>query len=461
MAKQSRKQAELLRMAEEVVPIVEYDLPQAEEAQPTQNETQPVAADCASEADASNTRYTQDTIEQTACQEKGPENGENGRKMAQDEAPKAPSMTLDQIKAQIEQAAAEQARRAIEDLAAAKKELAADKAQYGQAVAEAEARVAGVETQISEARRAGEARIAEIRAKAEAMADETVSVLGNQAQEQACAILEQIQAAQAAEITEAEAESARTLAGLQAKKQAAEAALTQAKDDLEVVMALNQGRIADLEKGLAELVAASEAAGRVIHEERGVTELVAKAEAFVTADTRDTAKLERLAEQLARYAAAYPAAAYAIAGLQAHARGWYADQLRDEIEALQPGRDFEDRLTAVIARAEEAGVGDLVAEAVREARRHDRQALAEKGRAARLYARELANGQVAGAPVDAGDVVTYRPGRVTVYRSLNGSGKYRISAAWRLNGQGWVEINGNPVGRTVSKINDRRRLTVQ
>ena len=54
MAKRSRKQAALMEAAEEYTPLEEYDLPGPVKAQPSESETQPVAADCdSSEAVAS------------------------------------------------------------------------------------------------------------------------------------------------------------------------------------------------------------------------------------------------------------------------------------------------------------------------------------------------------------------------------------------------------------------------
>jgi hypothetical protein len=453
MAKKSRKQVELLEAAEEFVPIEEYDLPaQAEEAQPIESETQPVAPDCVSEADASQLQH-QDTTEPAACQEIGPEKAEIGPTTAQNEAPKG-LLTLDEIEAQIAAAAAEKARGLIRDLAEAQAELAADEEKYGQAVAEAEACVAEIEARIAEARRAGEEKVAEIRAQAEKTADEAVTVLGEQAE----VLLDQILAAQAAELGELEAQIEDVLATLETDLGVAGYDLAQARDELEVVVGLGQARVSDLENELAALATASPAATAVVESGRQVAALVAQAEAFIDAQERNVGNLEKLVEQLGRYAYDFPNAAGAIAGLQSYAQSWYADQLREEVEALQPGRDFEEQLAKIVARAEEAGVEHLLRGDVDAARRRDRQALADKGRQARLFARDLAK---AG---EAGDVVAYRPGRVTVYRPLsnrNGNGKYRIADIWKLYTQGWEQVTGNPVGRIVSKIQARRRIAVQ
>ena len=69
MAKRSKKQTALMEAAEEYTPLEEYDLPGPVKAQPSESETQPVAADCdSSEADASY-RQTQYTTKVASCQE--------------------------------------------------------------------------------------------------------------------------------------------------------------------------------------------------------------------------------------------------------------------------------------------------------------------------------------------------------------------------------------------------------
>jgi len=477
MAKRSKKQAALLEAAEEYTPLEEYDLPAGSvKAQPSENETQPAATDCdSSEASASCLEQSQYTTKAASCQE--PDNAndtteadvgilagepadEISDNMATTNKPKVtvndepanddpaaleteaeagPLMTLTEIQTRVAEIAAEKARTLITDLHSARSELARAEVEHDAAVADAEQAVASI----------GE-RVDEICRAAEQMTDQAIGVLGDDAQE----MLDQIQAAEEAELATAQAELEAAESHTQATRKAREIALAQAKT-----------RVQDLTAELEALVAASPAAERIAAEAREVEALVAETETFIENATRDAQALEDLVGRLASYARDHVPAAEAIVTLRAYADAWYADQLCAEIAALEPGPRFEERLAAVVARAEAAGVEHLVRGAVRAARERDRRALAEKGREARLFARGLAET----SNVQPGDVVAHRAGRVTVYRPLNSkgnisngkrNGKYRIALVYLLKDDGW-EQQTKPVGTIISRIRDRRRIVVQ
>jgi hypothetical protein len=423
-----------MEAAEAYAPLEEYDLPRGpDQAQPIQSETQPAATDCdSSEADASG-------LQQQYTTETAP------RQESDDAAEAAP--TLAEIKAQVEEIAAGKARALIADLRSAQQDLARAETTHDAAAAQAQEAIT----------RARE-RADEVQQAATQMADQAIAVLGDEAQ----AMLDQIQAAQAAELAAAQADLDGAKARLQAARQAREATLAQAR-----------ARVQGLQTELEALVAASPAAAQIIAQVREVEALVAEADAFIEDATRDAQALEDLVSRLASHARDHVPAAEAIVTLRAYADAWYADQLCTEIAGLEPGPRFEERLAAVVARAETAGVAHLVRDSARTARQRDRRALAEKGREARLFAKELAEtGQV-----QPGDVVAHRAGRVTVYRPLNGKGKrsggdgdghngagkrdgkYRITLVYRLRDDGW-EQQTEPVGTIISRIRDRRRIVV-
>jgi hypothetical protein len=453
--KLSRKQKALLEAAGEYTPIVEYDVVSsvAEEAQPTQSETQPGATDCASEAVASHISRSQDTTSCAGCQEIGPENGQNDPKMAEI-APETPALSLAEIQAEIAEAAVEKARGLARDLAEARAELAADEAKYAAAVADAGNIAAQARDALAAAKQAAEQKAAAVCQAAEKAAEEAVAVLGNGAQ----VILDQLIAAQEAELVAVRAQSQIEIAAAEAALAGAEAVLAAACDERDVALALDQALVRDIENDLAALIAASPAAAQAVEESRQVTALVAEARAFQSAQVRDARALERLVGQLSPYAYDHPEAAYAISGLQQYAKTWYADQICAEIAALEPGKGFEERLETLVAQAEESGVTELIAADVEAARRRDRQALAEKGKAARLFARDLAKGK----DMQPGDVIAYRAGRVTVFRSLDGNSKYRVQAVYILgNDNRWTMDGSKAVGRVVSKQKIGRHVAVR
>lgn len=476
MAKRSKKQAALMEAAEEYTPLEEYDLPGPVKAQLSESETQPVAADCDSEADASSeqSQYTtkvascqvpddateadakaiankpaDDTSDDTAATDEttataktaNDEPADDDSTTQEIEAETGPPMppTLAGIQARVAEIAAEKARTLIADLHSARSELACAEVEHDAAVAEAEQSVARLSERVDEIRRA-----------AGQMADQAIAVLGDDAQ----GMLDQIQAAEETE-----------LATVQAELEAAKAQAQATRETREVALAKAQAQVQNLTAELEALVAASPAAARIAAEAREVGTLVAEAETFIEDATRDAQTLEDLVGRLASYARDHVPAAEAIVTLRAYADAWYADQLYAEIAALEPGPRFEEQLAAVIARAEAAGVEHLVRDGVRAARERDRRALAEKGREARLFARGLAET----SSVQPGDVVAHRAGRVTVYRPLNGkgnsgngkrNGKYRIALVYLLKDDGW-EQQTKPVGTIISRIRDRRRIVVQ
>jgi len=464
MAKRSKKQAALMEAAEEYTPLEEYDLPGPVKAQPSESETQPAATDCdSSEADAS-TMQIQYTTKAASCQESDDATEADAKAIADkpadetaddtaatdgtttttSDAPTAQEaeaglLTLAEIQARVAEIAAEKARTLIADLHSARSELAHTEAKHDAAVADAEQAVACLSERVDEICRA-----------AAQMVDQAISVLGDDAQE----MLDQIQAAEEAELAVVQSE----LGGAEAQAQAA-------REARDVVLAQVQARVQNLEAELEVLVAASPAAERIAAEAREVETLVAEVETFIEGATRDAQALEDLVSRLASYARDHVPAAEAIVAIRAYADAWYADQLCAEIAALEPGPRFEERLAAVVARAEAAGVEHLVRDAVRAARERDRCALAEKGREARLFARGLAETSSA----QPGDVVAHRAGRVTVYRPFNGkgnsgngkrNGKYQIALVYLLKDDGW-EQQTKPVGTIISRIRDRRRIVVQ
>jgi len=464
MAKRSKKQAALMEAAEEYTPLEEYDLPGPVKAQPSESETQPVAADCVSSEAVASCNQAQYTTKVASCQAADDATEADAKAIADEpaddtsddtaatdgtttttsDAPiaqkaEAGLLTLAEIQARVEGIIAEKARTLITDLHSARAELARAEVEHDAAVANAEQAVASI----------GE-RVDEICRAAEQMADQAIAVLGDDAQ----GMLDQIQAAEEAE-----------LATVQAELEAAKAQAQATREAREVVLAEAQARVQDLEAELEALVAASPAAAKIAAEAQEAEALVAEAEVFIEDATRDAQALEDLVGRLASYARDHVPAAEAIVTLQAYADAWYADQLCAEIAALEPGPRFEEQLAAVVARAEAAGVEHLVRDGVRAARERDRRALAEKGREARLFARGLAET----SSVQPGDVVAHRAGRVTVYRPLNGkgnsgngkrNGKYRIALVYLLKDDGW-EQQIKPVGTIISRIRDRRRIVVQ
>ena len=344
-------------------------------------------------------------------------------KQALQARPSQPS--LDAIQKHLDDIARDRALSLLADLQAAREEVS-----RGQATAAEQA--AEVGAAVEQARDAVEA----VDGKAEEQIERAFNLLGED--EQARTMVEQIIAARDLALLVAEANLESTALRFEALQETSRKQLSEARDMVDL-----------LQEELDELVSTSAVAAEAAQEGREVLDLAALADDFTRNGHRSAPDLERLMNQLSRYAKAYPVAARALVSLEHHAETWFADQLREEIEGLVPPPSFPEELSAIVRRAEKAGVAKLIERAVEEAKARDRAALAEKGLRSRLYAKQL----VETSRVEAGDLVAHRAGRVTVYRRQNG--RYRITHAFVMNRDegswAWKE-DASLIGRQVHKI---------
>jgi hypothetical protein len=313
-------------------------------------------------------------------------------------------MSLDDIEAELDRVAREEAMSLLRDLQEAQNDL-------DRVTSETQERVQAAETAVSEA----EKRIEVIDRKAEKAVDRAITLLGDDAQ----ALVEKTIAARDAELLDA-----------QSAWEAAEQQLKVAQTEREVHCSEAEELVHLLQEELDELTMKSTVAARAIEEYEHVDAVVAEAEAFLDDGRRNAGSLMQLAERLSRYASRWPQAGRVLADVQAAAETQYAKQLCAKIEALTPSPRFPRQLKALVAEADEAGVLDLVQDAVDDARERDRQALAEKGREARLYADEIRENRIG---VEEGDLVGYCAGRVVAYRST-GDSQLKVTQAFRWNG---------------------------
>ena len=352
-------------------------------------------------------------------------------RQGRENTPPPAGLSLDDIERQLDEVARDRALSLLSALEEAREDLRHLKASTAETVAAATAAA-------DEAREALEA----VDQKAEAQMERAFNLLGTGPEGRL--IVEQIIAARDTALLDAES-----------RLESAKDRLAQAEDSRQSVLTEGREMVALLEQDLEELVTKSPVAAATAREGRQVLALAAQADGFTEQNQGSASGLERLMEQLSGYAQRYPAAASALVSLEHYAETWYAEGLREEIEALVPSRSFPEELEAIVKRAQDAGVAGLIEDAVETARARDRQALAEKSRKARLYAKELANSSRA----QSGDVVAHRAGRVTVYRRDNGH--YRITQAYVIdqgaNNQAWVwKKDQSLVGRTVRSIQTER-----
>jgi hypothetical protein len=337
--------------------------------------------------------------------------------------PSQPS--LDAIQKHLDEIARAKALSLLADLQEAREEVRSAQATAAERTAEAEAAV-------ERARAAVEA----VDRKAEEQIERAFNLLGED--EQARTMVEQIIRARDLALLVAEANLESAELRFEALQKTSRKQLSEA-----------QGMVDLLQEELDELVSMSPVAAEAAREGREVLDLAAQADEFTQNGHRSAPDLERLMNRLSRYTKAYPVAARALVSLEHHAETWFADQLREEIEDLVPSPSFPEQLSAIVRRAEKAGVARLIGRAVEEAKARDRAALAEKGRRARLYAKQL----VETSRVEAGDLVAHRAGRVTVYRRQNGH--YRITHAFVMNqheGSWTWKEDASLIGRRVHKI---------
>jgi hypothetical protein len=325
--------------------------------------------------------------------------------MSQSRLEPAP-MSLDDIEAELDRMAREKVMGLLRDLHEAQDDL-------DSVTSETKKCVQAAETAVSEAKK----RIEVIDRKAEKAVDRAITLLGDDAQ----ALVEKTIAARDAELLAAQSEW-----------EAAEQELEAAQTEREVRVSEAEELVHLLQEELDELTMKSTVAARAIEEYEHVDAVVAEAEAFLNDGRRNTGNLMQLAERLSRYASRWPQADRVLADVQVAAETRYARKLRSKIGALTPSPRFPRQLKALVAEADEAGVLDLVQDAVDDARERDRQALAEKGREARLYADEIRENRIG---VEEGDLVGYCAGRVVAYRSA-GDSQLKVTQAFRWNGDG-------------------------
>ena len=301
-------------------------------------------------------------------------------KQALQTRPSQPS--LDAIQKHLDVIARDRALSLLVDVRKAREEVSRAQATAAERTAEAEAAV-------QEAQSAVEA----VDGKAEEQIERAFNLLGED--EQARTMVEQIVAARDLALLVAEANLESAELRIEAVQETSQRQLSEAREMVDL-----------LQEELDELVSTSPVAAEAAREGREVLDLVAQADDLTRNGHRSAPDLERLMNRLSRYAKAYPVAARALVSLEHHAETWFADQLREEIEGLVPSPSFPEELSAIVRRAEKAGVSKLIMDAVEEAKARDRAALAEKGRRARLYAKEL----VETSRVEAGDLVAHRAG---------------------------------------------------